>query len=54
MKRRKEKVDMDDDEYRENEKVKMAVYVFWMLVIGWCIALHYFAYLGLMASIERM
>ena len=45
---------MNNDEYRENEKCKMAVYIFWMFLILWCAALHYFAIVGFMASIERM
>ena len=44
---------MHDDEYRENEKEKMVVYLIWMLLIFWCAALHYYAYIGFMASIER-
>ena len=43
---------MDSDE-RLKEKEKMVVYLIWMFLIFWCIALHYFAIVGFIASIER-
>ena len=45
---------MEEDESRQENKRKMAILIFWMFLIGWCIALHYFAWIGLMASIERV
>ena len=48
-----ERIAMHDNIDRETEKGKMAIYTFWMFLILWCAALHYFAWIGLMASIER-
>jgi hypothetical protein len=46
------KHNMDNDEYRRKEKEKMYVLLFWMFIIGWCLALHYFAYVGVMSRIQ--
>jgi len=45
--------DYIDNENRQENKREMAILLFWMLVISWCIALHYFAIVGFIASIER-
>ena len=42
-----------DEEERIVEKCKTTMLVFWMFLLGWFIIVHYFAWLGVLASIER-
>lgn len=42
---------MHDDIDRKAEKHKMAIYTFWLGMIVWVIGLHYYAVVGILASL---
>jgi len=43
---------MDNDEIRVQEKRNMAILIFWMFLIVWCVSLHYFAIVGIISKSE--
>jgi len=46
--------DIQEQQYRAEQKMEdvlMVVLLFWMFILCWCIALHYYAYIGVMHSL---